>query len=62
MIHFLLKYKITLIGLILGGIGGFIYYKTIGCSSGTCPITSNPYTSVVYGMVLGALLLNSFEK
>lgn len=58
----ILKYKLTLIGLIVGGIGGYVYYKTIGCASGTCPITSNPYISTIYGMILGALLLNNFEK
>ncbi|GIV29286.1 MAG: hypothetical protein KatS3mg028_0352 [Bacteroidia bacterium] len=62
MIQFLLKYKLTLIGLVLGGIGGFVYYKQIGCISGACPITSNPYISTLYGMLLGALLTNSFEK
>ena len=58
----LLKYKLTLLGVLLGGIGGFAYYKFIGCASGTCPITSNPYISTLYGMIIGALLLNSFEK
>jgi len=59
----LLKYKLTLLGVLLGGIGGFAYYKFIGCASGTCPITSNPYISPLYGrMIVGALLLNSFEK
>jgi hypothetical protein len=62
MLAFLLKYKFTLIGLFIGGIGGYVYYKQVGCVSGTCPITSNPYISVLYGMLVGALLLNSFEK
>ncbi|GIV27647.1 MAG: hypothetical protein KatS3mg027_1461 [Bacteroidia bacterium] len=62
MIELLLKYKFSLIGGLLGGIGGFLYYKYIGCSSGTCPITSNPYTSVIYGIIVGVLLLSSFEK
>ena len=58
----LLKYKLTLLGVLLGGIGGFAYYKFIGYASVTCPITSNPYISTLYGMIVGALLLNSFEK
>lgn len=62
MTALLLKYKFTLIGMILGGIGGYIYYKEVGCVSGTCPITSNPYISTIYGMIVGALLLNTFEK
>ena len=45
-----------IIGMIAGGVLGFAYYKFIGCSSGTCPITSNPYISTIYGMILGAII------
>jgi hypothetical protein len=59
---FIRKYKLTLSGVLLGAIGGFVYYKTIGCDSGTCAITSSPVNSTLYGMLLGGLLLNIFEK
>ncbi len=36
-----------------GGLGGFAYYYFIGCTSGTCPITSNPYVSMGYGALIG---------
>lgn len=50
----MLKY---LIGALIGGIiGYFVFYKLIGCSTGSCPITANPYISTVYGIVLGVLL------
>ncbi len=39
-----------------GGLLGFVYHRVVGCSTGACPITANPYTSVLYGMVMGALL------
>ena len=42
--------------VILGGLGGLAYYKFIGCRSGTCPITSNPYISTAYGAVIGYLV------
>jgi hypothetical protein len=45
-----------IIGIIAGGAIGFAYYKFIGCSSGTCPITSNPYASIIYGMLVGGLI------
>ncbi len=47
------------IGAILGGILGFIYYKFVGCASGTCPLTSNPFISTIYGSVIGVLLANA---
>jgi len=47
--------KIVL-GLVIGGLIGFIYYKTIGCSSGACPITSNPFMSILYGAIAGLLI------
>lgn len=40
--------------------GGYLYYYLIGCRSGYCPITSNPYTSVIYGGIIGLLLSFSF--
>jgi uncharacterized membrane protein len=42
--------------IIIGGLVGFLYYKFIGCRTGTCMITSNPYISTVYGAVMGALV------
>ena len=45
-----------ILGAIIGGILGFAYYKFIGCSSGQCPITSNPFMSTLFGMILGALI------
>lgn len=44
------------IGVIAGGILGFLYYRFIGCSTGSCPITSNPVSSILYGMVIGVLI------
>ena len=45
----------------VGGGLGFAYYKFVGCSSGACPLTSNPVISTVYGSVVGALLASSFH-
>jgi len=45
-----------IIGAAIGGTLGFLYYKLIGCASGTCPITSKPLNSILYGAVMGLLL------
>lgn len=46
------------IGVVLGAIAGYLYYFYIGCSSGTCAITSKPLNSTLYGMFMGGLLLD----
>lgn len=56
------KYLLTIIGVTLGAVGGYLYYHFIGCSSGTCPITSRPLNSSLYGAFMGGLMFNIFEK
>lgn len=48
-----------LAGAIAGGIGGYFYWFYIGCSSGTCPITSSLSMSVIWGGLLGSMIFNS---
>lgn len=62
MKNFIQKYRLGMIGLFLGGVAGFCYYYFIGCTSGSCAITSKPFNSSVYGMMMGYLLLTSFQK
>ena len=44
------------IGVLGGAFLGFLYQRFIGCRAGTCPITSNPYVSTLYGAALGLLM------
>ena len=60
--RFILKHRLTIIGILIGTIGGYAYYHFVGCSNGTCPITSKPLNSTIYGAVLGGLLFSSFKK
>ena len=62
MKDFIQKYKLGIIGIFVGGILGYAYYHFIGCNTGTCAITSKPINSSVYGMVMGYLILSTFEK
>jgi hypothetical protein len=43
----------TLAYVVGGGALGFAYHKLVGCSSGACPITANPYISTLYGALIG---------
>jgi hypothetical protein len=49
------SYKLGL-GVGIGGLLGFSYYFFIGCQTGACPLTSNPFISTGYGAVLGLLM------
>ena len=62
MIAFLKKNILRIIGLLVGAAGGYLYYYYVGCASGTCPLTSNPYISVLYGALMGFLLFDIFKK
>ncbi len=59
---FIRKHALTIIGILVGAIGGYLYYHYIGCLSGTCAITSKPINSTLYGGMMGGLLLNLFKK
>ncbi len=56
------KHILYFIGALLGGISGFLYWKYVGCMSGTCKITSSPVNSTIYFGLLGALCFEMFKK
>jgi hypothetical protein len=62
MKNFFKKYQLTIIGIVVGAIGGYLYYHFIGCNSGSCAITSRPLNSTLYGALMGGLLFNIFKK
>lgn len=45
-----------LFAIAIGAGLGYVYYKKVGCPSGACPLTSNPYSSTAYGAIMGLLV------
>ena len=62
MINWILKSKLLLIGIVVGALAGFFYWKEVGCSTGTCLITSKWHNSTAYGALMGGLLFSMFKK
>lgn len=56
------KYWLTIVGVAVGALGGYLYYHFVGCNSGTCTITSKPLNSTLYGAMMGGLFFNLFKK
>jgi hypothetical protein len=53
MKEFIRKHIISVIFALAGTIAGFLYWRFVGCASGTCIIKSVWYLSTLYGLVLG---------
>jgi hypothetical protein len=47
---------------VIGAGLGLAYWKFIGCTSGTCPLTSNWHTSTFFGGLIGFLAVPSGRK
>jgi len=50
-----------LLGVLIGGTIGALLGYFGKCSSGSCPLTANPYRGAIYGAVMGALLVSVFS-
>lgn len=47
------------LGIGLGALGGYLWYRVSGasCDANTCPITSNPWISTIYGALVGVAMV-----
>jgi len=50
-----------LIGAAAGAVLGFGWHKLVGCSTGTCPLTSNSVVSTLYSLTVGELIAGSLH-
>jgi hypothetical protein len=48
--------KLQIIFTLAGAVGGFLYWKFVGCTSGTCAIKSVWYWSTLWGSAVGYLV------
>ncbi len=62
MKKFVKKNLLSIFGVTIGAIAGYLYWKLVGCNSGSCAITSKPLNSTIYGAVMGGLLFSLFQK
>ena len=62
MKRFIIKNKLYFIGALMGALAGFLYWKYVGCLTGTCSITSDPVNSMIYFALFGSLILGAFTK
>jgi uncharacterized membrane protein YedE/YeeE len=52
----------TIASILAGAVIGFGYYYFVGCRTGTCPISGNPYISTLYGAMIGLLFVFPSKK
>lgn len=49
----------TIIGTAVGAAVGFLVYRFIGCRTGTCPLNSNPWVSMIVWGLVGFLIASA---
>lgn len=62
MKHRIKKYRLELTGFVIGAGAGWVYWFFVGCSSGSCIISSKPINSMLYFAVLGVFVAGLFKK
>ncbi len=50
------------LGLAIGAAAGATYALTLGCRTGTCPLTGNPLIAAAFGAWLGSSLFSPRSK
>lgn len=58
-IQFVIK---RILPVVAGAVLGYAYYHFIGCRTNTCPITSNPFITTIYGAFAGLIFALPSKK
>ena len=46
----------VVVGGAVGAVVGYLMYRFVGCRTGACPLTGNPYVAVILWGAIGAVL------
>ncbi|MDZ7724875.1 MAG: hypothetical protein U5R06_19220 [candidate division KSB1 bacterium] len=49
-------------GLLFGAGLGYLYFRLVGCQTGTCPLQSSPILNIALGAVIGLILVDEVWK
>ena len=56
------KYIRHILFIVLGAALGYLLNAYVGCPTGTCAITSNPYSSMIYMALVGWMFSVALSK
>jgi len=62
IVGILKKYWIYITGMIIGAMGGYMYWYHIGCLTGTCPLKATPIVSILLGISVGLYVSTFFKR
>lgn len=49
------RLRLALFALV-GALAGYLLHRVVGCPSGGCPITGNPWVATLYGAAVAVVL------
>ena len=49
-------------GLLFGAGLGYLYYRLVGCPTGTCPLQSSPVLNIALGAVIGLIVVDELWR
>ena len=49
-------------GALIGGTFGFLFYRFVGCKTGACPLSANPWVATIIWAIFGALAAGGMKN
>jgi hypothetical protein len=54
--------KMIVLGVFVGALAGYLYWRFVGCASGTCAITSVWWRSTLYGALMSGFAFDIIKE